>query len=92
MPMSDQLRTVAYGAVAALCVGWVLHVGQGVFVPIVFSVLVVYVIAGLAELVFRLPWVGRRVPRTVGYTLAGLGIAWGLAASSSERSTSPIKW
>jgi predicted PurR-regulated permease PerM len=83
MPMSDHLRTVAYGAVAALCVGWVLHVGQGVFVPIVFSVLVVYVIAGLAELVFRLPWLGPRVPRTLGYTLAGLGIAWGLAAMAS---------
>lgn len=82
-PTADPLRTLAYGSVSALCVGWVLYAGQGVFVPIIFSVLVVYVIVGIAGLIFRLPWLGPRVPRTVGYTLSGLGIAWALAAMAS---------
>jgi predicted PurR-regulated permease PerM len=81
--MSDSFRTLVYGTVFALCIGWVLHVGQGIFVPIVLSVLVVYVIAGLADLLFRLPRVGRLVPRTLGYSLSALAIAWALAAMVS---------
>jgi predicted PurR-regulated permease PerM len=54
-----------------------------VFVPIMFSVLIVYVIAGLAGLIVRLPWLGPRIPRTLAYALSGLGIAWGLAAMAS---------
>jgi predicted PurR-regulated permease PerM len=81
--MSDPVRTLAYGSVSALSVGWVLYVGQGVFVPIIFAVLVVYVIAGLAGLIFRLPWAGPRIPRRLGYALSGLGIAWALAAMAS---------
>lgn len=81
--MSDAFRTVVYGTVFALCVGWVLYLGKGIFVPIVFSVLVVYVIAGLAQLLFRLPGVGHLVPRTLGYTASALGIAWALAAMAS---------
>jgi multidrug transporter EmrE-like cation transporter len=43
---------VVCGAVFALCVGWVLYLRKGNFVPIVFSVLVVYGIAGLAQLLW----------------------------------------
>ena len=48
---------------SALIIGWVLYIGQDVFVPIVFSVLVFYVIVGLTRLLRRIPLLGRRLPR-----------------------------
>ena len=81
--MNERFRTAVYGTVFALCIGWVLYVGKGIFVPIVFSVLVVYVIVGLARFLFRFPVVGRHLPRSLAYVLSALAIAWGLAAIAS---------
>jgi len=81
--MNERFRTAVYGTVFALCIGWVLYVGKGIFVPIVFSVLVVYVIVGLARFLFRFPVVGRHLPRNLAYVLSALAIAWGLAAIAS---------
>lgn len=68
--MNESLRTAVYATGLALAIGWVLHVGKGIFVPIVLSVLVVYVIDGLARLITRLPGIGRHLPGYVRYTLS----------------------
>ena len=81
--MTDRFQAVVYGTVLAAGIGWVLHVGKDVFVPIVFSVLVVYVIVGFTGLIFRLPLVGRLLPRGLGYALSALVIVLALAATGS---------
>jgi predicted PurR-regulated permease PerM len=79
----EPFRTLVHATVFAIGVGWILHVGKGVFVPIVFSILVVYIVLGAAELIGRLPGVGARIPKTVRYTLAAVIIAWALTAIAS---------
>lgn len=54
--MNERFQPFVLGAILALIVGWVLHVGKDIFVPIVFSILVVYVIVGLARLLGRIPF------------------------------------
>jgi AI-2 transport protein TqsA len=76
----DRLQSVAYGAGIAVVVGWVLYIGKQVFVPMVFGVLVVYVIVGLARVATALPLIGPRLPGPVRYTLSIVGIAIALAA------------
>ncbi|MCU0896697.1 MAG: AI-2E family transporter [Burkholderiales bacterium] len=64
------LRAAAYALFLAVLVGWILYVGKGIFVPIVLSVLVVYVIDGLARLVTRIPGIGPLVPAYVRFALS----------------------
>jgi len=80
-PMSDPPRSLVYGTALALAIGWVLYVGRDVFVPIVFSVLVVYVFVGLTRMLSRIPGLGSRMPASVRYALAISVIAYGLAAT-----------
>lgn len=79
----DRLQSIVHGAALALIVGWVLYVGRQVFVPMVFSVLVAYVIIGLARAITAVPVVGPRVPAPLRYVLSILGIAVVLAAGVS---------
>lgn len=79
----ESVRTFASAAVLVIGTGWVLHIGKGVFVPIVFSILVVYVIEGMSTLTARVPLVGPRLPRPLNYTISALVIAWALAAIAS---------
>ncbi|TDK27236.1 AI-2E family transporter [Luteimonas aestuarii] len=76
----DRLQSVAYGAGLAVVVGWVLYIGKQVFVPIVFGVLVVYVIIGLARVATALPVVGPRLPAWSRYALSIIGITIALFA------------
>ena len=85
--ITERLQATLYGALLALAIGWVLYVGKSVFVPIVFSVMVVYVIAGLSRLFLKLPRVGRYLPRQVGYTLSTLVIVLALALIASMVAT-----
>lgn len=58
-----------------LCwLGWLLFIGRDILVPVVFSVLVLYVILGLARLLARLPVVGAQVPSKTHYALSILTI------------------
>lgn len=68
--MNESLRTAAYTTIIALGIGWLLYVGKGIFVPIVLSVLVVYVIDGLARLFARMPVLGAHLPEYARYTLS----------------------
>jgi len=76
--MNGRLQSLVYGAVLALIVGWVLHIGKDVFIPIVFGVLVVYVIAGLTRLLGKVPWLGRALPVQVRNALSILAIVLAL--------------
>jgi AI-2 transport protein TqsA len=76
--MGDSLQSLTYGTVLALAIGWVLHLGRSILLPIVFSVLVVYVIVGTTRLVARIPALGQRLPTSVQYSLALLVIATAL--------------
>ena len=77
--MNHRLQALVYGAVLALIIGWVLYIGKSVFVPIVFGVLVVYVIVGLTRLVQRAPYLGRMLPVQVCYTISVLIIGLGFS-------------
>jgi AI-2 transport protein TqsA len=76
---NSRLQALVYGSVLALIFGWVLHVGKGVFVPIVLSALIVYVIVGLTRLLAGIPVVGRRLPLQLRYALSVLASAAVLA-------------
>jgi AI-2 transport protein TqsA len=86
--MNERLQLTVNGMLLALGTGWILYIGKSVFVPIVFSILVAYVIVGLTRLLFLLPFVGRFLPRQIGYTLAALVIAFGVAVIVSLVATS----
>jgi predicted PurR-regulated permease PerM len=79
--MNHKLGSLAYGTALALAIGWVLHIGAPVVLPIVFSILVVYVIVGTSRLVSRIPGIGPRLPAGVQYTLAFLLIALALTVT-----------
>jgi AI-2 transport protein TqsA len=81
--VGERLRTIAAGTVLVIAIGWVFFVGKGIFVPIVFSALVVYVIDGVTRLVFKVPVIGRLLPQSLGYTVSAVVIAWALAAIAS---------
>jgi len=79
--MHERFQALVGGAVLAVIIGWVLYIGKGVFVPVVFGVLVVYVIVGLTRLLQKLPVLGRALPPTVRLALSVGVIAVGIAAT-----------
>jgi len=88
--MNHRFQAFVYGAALALIIGWVLYIGKDVFVPIVFSILVFFVIVGLTRLQSRIPIVGRILPLPLRYTLSvaviglGLGVITYLAIASKN--------
>jgi len=83
MHMNERLRLTVYATVLAVTFGWILYIGKNVFVPIVFSVLVVYVIVGVTRLLFKIPLLRSSLPPQIGYVLAALVIALALAGIAS---------
>ena len=77
--MNERFQALVLGAILALITGWVLYVGKDVFVPIVFSILVVYVIVGLTRLLGSVPLLGKLLPLWARRALSVLLIALGLA-------------
>lgn len=63
----ERLRATVHGTVLILIIGWVLYIGQAIFVPAVFGAVIVYVIVGLAHALGRLPAVGARLPLRLRY-------------------------
>jgi predicted PurR-regulated permease PerM len=76
--MDHRFQTFVYGTAVALMIGWVFYIGRDVFVPIMFGILVVYVILGVARLIQGIPAFGHRLPRPVVLTLSVFIIAFGL--------------
>ena len=82
--MHERFNSLVFGAVLALIIGWVLYIGKAVFVPVVFSVLVVYVIVGLTRLLQKIPLLGRALPLQVRYALSVIAIVFAIAATVYE--------
>jgi len=78
--VNDRFQSLVSGAVLAVVIGWVLHIGKEVFVPIIFGALVVYVIVGLTRLLGRIPVIGRILPPRIRSALSVVVIACGLVA------------
>jgi AI-2 transport protein TqsA len=68
--MNARFQTLVHGAALGLIIGWVLYIGKDVFVPIVFSILVFYVIVGFTRLLAKVPAAGPYLPLPVRYTLS----------------------
>ena len=66
----DRLRALTYGTVLLLGIGWLLHVGQAIFVPAVFGAVIVYIIVGLADALRRLPGPGPALPSWLRYLIS----------------------
>jgi AI-2 transport protein TqsA len=82
--MHERFQALVHGAILALIVGWVLYIGKAIFVPVVLSVLVVYVVVGLTRLLERIPGLGPALPVWLRYTLSIVAIALGLVAAFYE--------
>lgn len=54
----------------AIALGWLLHIGGSVIVPIVFALIGTYVVTGLMTLLMRIPVLGPRMPAWLCYVLA----------------------
>jgi predicted PurR-regulated permease PerM len=70
--MNERFRALVYGTAFTVLLGWVLYVGREILVPIVFGVMVTYVVLGAARLLGRLPLLGPRLPVQVRYALSSL--------------------
>lgn len=73
---------ITMGVVLSLIIGWLLYIGQGLLVPIVISLLFVYVLGSLDDLLGRWP-VTRVLPawlRRLLLVLASMAVLAGLAA------------
>lgn len=68
--MQQSYRNLVYGVALALMIGYVLHVGRGIIVPVVASILVVYVIIGLARSFDKVPGVGPVLPAPIRYLVS----------------------
>jgi AI-2 transport protein TqsA len=71
-----QFQKFVYGAILSLIMGWVLYIGKEVFIPVAFGAVVVYIIIGLANALYKIPYVGRILPLGVRQTLSVLVIAF----------------
>ena len=81
--MNPRFQAIVFGAILALILGWVLHVGRDVLVPLAFGVLVAYVIFGLTQLLLRVPGLGRRMPVQLRNAASVLVISSGLVGMVS---------
>jgi AI-2 transport protein TqsA len=82
--MSTPLRSAASAVWLAIGLGWLLHVGQSVLVPVVFGILIAYVTDALARLLMRIPVVGGHLRGGSAHLAAALAIALVLAILASQ--------
>ncbi len=78
MVINERFRSFVYGTVLALIIGWLLHIGKDIFIPIIFSVLVGFVIVGLTRMLAKVPGIGQHLSIQVRYIVSALVIAVGL--------------
>jgi predicted PurR-regulated permease PerM len=78
--INERFRSFVHGVFLALIIGWVLHIGQDIFIPIIFSVLVGFVIIGMTRLLAKVPGVGPRLSIQMRYIVSALVMAVGLVS------------
>ena len=69
-----RFNNFVYGVALTLMLGYILFIGRPIFVPVVTSILIVYVIIGVSRLSGFIPVVGKRIPIHVRYILAAIVI------------------
>ncbi|QKV17716.1 AI-2E family transporter [Oricola thermophila] len=72
----DRFRNLVYGMALALMIGWILYIGQNVFVPVIASIIVAYIVAALARRMQLLPVIGPLLPGPVRFLISILVIAF----------------
>ncbi|HKT91535.1 MAG TPA: AI-2E family transporter [Paraburkholderia sp.] len=89
--MKQDLVTFTCVVVIAVITGWVLYIGRPVLVPIAFAIITSYVIYGLADILRRVPHVGKRIRTGVRYwsaaalILVAVWLATELLLSDTDR-------
>ena len=78
--INERFWSFVHGVFLALIVGWVLHIGQDIFIPIIFSVLVGFVIIGMTRMLAKVPVLGPRLSIQMRYIVAALIMAVGLVS------------
>jgi len=78
--INERFRSFVHGVFLALIVGWVLHIGQDIFIPIIFGVLVGFVIIGMTRMLAKVPVLGPRLSIQMRYIVAALIMAVGLVS------------
>ncbi|MDT1064472.1 AI-2E family transporter [Paracoccus sp. CPCC 101403] len=93
MTTQDGLARLFYGVGLALMIGWILVIGRTIFLPIFMSIIVAYVVLGLAELIGRVPGF-EGIPASLRYAFAivvSLGlmalIVWLIVQNATQVST-----
>lgn len=81
--VKDRLQSIFYGAGLAAIIGWVLYIGRPVFVPMVFGILLAYIVIGVSRALRRIPVLGRWLPPWFCYLLSVSSIFVVLAAAVS---------
>ena len=74
MQLHDRFRNIVYGMALALMIGWILYIGQNIFVPVIASVILAFIIIALAQWLGRLPVIGAHIPALTRYTISILVI------------------
>ncbi|MXU65456.1 AI-2E family transporter [Oceanomicrobium pacificus] len=68
--MHQTLQTTVFALALAIMIGWVLMIGQGIFIPVFASVISVYILTTVAHGMGRLPLIGPILPLWARHGLA----------------------
>jgi predicted PurR-regulated permease PerM len=68
--MDERFRNFVYGVALAIMLVYILDAASGVLIPVVSSILIVYVILGMSQLIGRLPMIGAALPEAARHVLA----------------------
>ncbi|MGB7431348.1 MAG: AI-2E family transporter [Ahrensia sp.] len=75
MNAHDRFRNLVYGLALTLMIGWVLYIGQNVFIPVIGSIILAYIIIAVAQWLERVPLIGPVMPGSIRFTISILLIA-----------------
>ena len=81
---NPRLQTQVHGIALAVLIGWVLHVGRDVLVPVAYSALLVYVVLGMTRQLARIPGLGPRLPSALRYVVSAAVILAATAAFAAD--------
>ena len=70
----ERFRNTVFGVALALMLGWILNIGQNIFVPVIASIILAYIIIALAEKMKYLSIGGKSFPAPVRYLISILVI------------------
>ena len=76
MQSHDRFRNLVYGMALAIMIGWILYVGQNVFVPVIASMILAYIVVALARRMGQIPIIGALLPGPIRFTISIFIIAF----------------